>query len=664
MSTYKRVSGNYVITTLGASDNVTVNTNTFVVNANTVLGNVDIANVTVETLSVGNVAVSGRANVVGNITTSNYFIGDGSFLSNVVAATSATDILRYSPFATSNVVATGNTSNVVVNVNGYRSATFTPDYIKADLKGSVYADDSSIIVDVFNNEINAGTAYFSGNVSGTYFLGNGRALTGVSTSAIELGTSNVDIGGTGNIAASVNGALVMTMTGSLVTFNTPVSTNGLTSSGLNTLTNDLDVTGDVNVVGNLDVNGNVSITGNLTYIDVSEVRIGDPLIFLAANNTTNTSDVGFVGNINPGIQQQTGFARDATDGTWKLFSNITSPINSTIPFANAVYDPIQVGLITSSGGTFSGNVTVANLNSNSQVTGTGLSVTGNANVGNLGATAGVFTGAVTGSTTLDITGNATVGNLSTAGLISTTGNIIATGNITGGNLKTTAVTIAASGAITGVTTINASGNANVGNIGATAGVFTGAITGSTTMNITGNITGGNLTTAGVLTVNTNAAATAIVNAAGNAVGNIGSSTGYFNTVFATSQQALYADLAEFYLADEPYGFGTVLMFGGSQEVTQCDHANSHRVAGVVSKDPAYLMNSGLNHSNGGHPVPLALTGRVMCQVRGPVEPGDILVSAANGWAMVNNNAQAGRILGKSLESRADDGMVEIVVGKH
>ena len=53
----------------------------------------------------------------------------------------------------------------------------------------------------------------------------------------------------------------------------------------------------------------------------------------------------------------------------------------------------------------------------------------------------MFTGAITGSTTLNLTGNANVGNLGTAGLIT------ATGNITGGNLTTTG-TLSATGNIT------------------------------------------------------------------------------------------------------------------------------------------------------------------------------------------------------------------------
>ena len=92
------------------------------------------------------------------------------------------------------------------------------------------------------------------------------------------------------------------------------------------------------------------------------------------------------------------------------------------------------------------------------------------------------------------------------------------------------------------------------------------VTGSQT--VTGNITGGNLTTAGVLTVNSGNAVSAIVNGGSNAVGNIGSSSKYFNTVFAKSTSAQYADLAEIYDTDIEYQPGTVMIIGGAKQLTQ------------------------------------------------------------------------------------------------
>jgi hypothetical protein len=109
---------------------------------------------------------------------------------------------------------------------------------------------------------------------------------------------------------------------------------------------------------------------------------------------------------------------------------------------------------------------------------------------------------------------------------------------------------------------------------------------------------------------------AILNAGANGVGNIGSSTTTFNTVFAKATTAQYADLAEKYIADAEYKPGTVLVFGGSGEVTISDVSHDTRVAGVVSTEPCHLMNAG---QTGQHVVALALTGKVPCWVQGPVD---------------------------------------------
>jgi hypothetical protein len=148
---------------------------------------------------------------------------------------------------------------------------------------------------------------------------------------------------------------------------------------------------------------------------------------------------------------------------------------------------------------------------------------------------------------------------------------------------------------------------------------------------------------------------------GNAVGNIGSSAKYFNTVFARATSALYADLAECYLADAEYAPGTVLRFGGSAEVTASTQDHDPTIAGVVSTRPAYQMNSGLE---GDHVVAVALVGRVPCQVQGPVTVGAMMVSAGNGRARAEANPAMGTVIGKAVTAFDGDlGTIEVVVGR-
>jgi len=129
----------------------------------------------------------------------------------------------------------------------------------------------------------------------------------------------------------------------------------------------------------------------------------------------------------------------------------------------------------------------------------------------------------------------------------------------------------------------------------------------------------------------------------------------------TATESLYADLAENYQADANYSAGTVLEFGGAEEVTTATE-NSRRVAGIVSTDPAHLMNGGLKGSN---VVPLALMGRVPCLAIGPVVKGDMMVSAGFGYAKADANPATGTVIGKALEALADGekATIEVVVGK-
>ena len=211
-------------------------------------------------------------------------------------------------------------------------------------------------------------------------------------------------------------------------------------------------------------------------------------------------------------------------------------------------------------------------------------------------------------------------------------------------------------------TVDSSQRVGIGNISPTT---TLAVTGSTYITgvttITGNITGGNITTAGIITVNSGAAATAIVNGAGNAVGNIGSSSTYFNQLFAQATTALYADLAEMYESDRDYAPGTVVSFGGNKEVTLTQVSSDQRVAGVISTNPAHTMNSGIQ---GEFTVAVALTGRVPTSVIGTVAKGDMMVSAGNGYAQASATPTMGTVIGKALQDHhGQHGIIEIVVGR-
>jgi hypothetical protein len=130
----------------------------------------------------------------------------------------------------------------------------------------------------------------------------------------------------------------------------------------------------------------------------------------------------------------------------------------------------------------------------------------------------------------------------------------------------------------------------------------------------------------------------------------------------TATQAIYADLAENYQADDTYEPGTVLVFGGSAEVTATNKTHDTRVAGVVSTNPAYLMNKDSGNTS------LGLTGRLPCLVKGPVDKGTLLVTSATpGVAQALNDAyyKPGCVIGKSMNTLTDSSieLIEVAVGR-
>jgi len=134
-----------------------------------------------------------------------------------------------------------------------------------------------------------------------------------------------------------------------------------------------------------------------------------------------------------------------------------------------------------------------------------------------------------------------------------------------------------------------------------------------------------------------------------------------NILQVTASAALYADLAERYEADAIYEPGTVLVIGGSKEVTTTTKYADTRVAGIVSKNPAYMMNSEAG-TDETHPY-IALKGRVPCKVVGSILKGDLLVTSTRlGHAEKANGFLSGAIIGKALEDNFEgSAVIEVLV---
>jgi len=380
----------------------------------------------------------------------------------------------------------------------------------------------------------------------------------------------------------------------------------------------------------------------------------DSTDFMRATANTATSgtvrinnDLGlFVGTGNAAVVSETG-----NDGV----------VRSDISGGNLVIQSNVGGTLFDVARALGANGTFAV--SNAATVGTTLSVTGNITGANLNTGAQVVA-----------VGNVTGGNITTAGLITAAGTIAATGNIQGGNLRTGGL-VSATGNITSAA--NVAGQFFIGNGSQLTGLSLGV---SVTKFVNGTSegaisdSGGNInfnvagtsnvavftTTGGVFTGITTPS---IAKSGTNAVGNIGSSSNYFNRVFATATTALYADVAERFASDEVMEPGTVVELGGTKEITRATSELSEQVFGVISTNPAFTMNGGAGEDDT-HPA-VAMTGRVPVKVVGCVRKGDRLVSAGDGVARAAQpgEATAFNVIGRSLVDKLtpESGTIEAIV---
>jgi hypothetical protein len=207
-------------------------------------------------------------------------------------------------------------------------------------------------------------------------------------------------------------------------------------------------------------------------------------------------------------------------------------------------------------------------------------------------------------------------------------------------------------------TISSAGTPNVLTISSTGTVTFGTV--SATGNITGNYNlcnGSQLT--GLTENHGNFTVLTLLAALGS---NSISTTG---NITASNLNSSNADLAEMYVADADYPAGIVVEFGGDYEITIARISHSTAVAGITSTNPSYLMNK---EQAGQYVLPVALTGRVPCQIIGTVVKGDRLVSSdymGVAQRLDPNKYEPGCIVGKALENYDSEeiGVIEIAVGR-
>lgn len=340
------------------------------------------------------------------------------------------------------------------------SANSSTDFIAyADL-----GDDDAgwIDIGITSSNFNDPSFTITGDHDGYVFMEAPVSTSGNGNLVLATGGNGVQ-----NKIIFAAGGLSSDKTQMVITPDTSVNINIATNATSST-TGALVVAGGLGVGGNVYINGNTNIQGTITVgggsFESNNLTVSDPIVFMGNTNTGDTFDLGFAGKFDDGTVKYAGLLRDASDGKFKLFTDLTSAPSTTANFAAGSNATLVVANFEASGNAaVTGNVTVT----------TDLTVTGN----------------TTSSTNLTVTGNATVttdlavtGNTTLSTDLAVTGNTTLTGGLTvsGALIAAEMAEIAASGTIsTNVLTLDWTAT-NISYVSSPAANFTLNITNAPT----------------------------------------------------------------------------------------------------------------------------------------------------------------------------------------
>ena len=549
-----------------------------------------------------------------------------------------------------NVAGTLNvTGNANVDNLGTNTAIITTGNITTINSGLLQSGNSNITLTANSNV----TIYVAGNAN--------AILTATSTGIVANGTMAVsgNISAPffiGNVQGNISGNLVVPGSNTAVIFNYSGNANASDAFKFDYVANVLTVIGNIVSSGA----GNV-FSGNgssLTALNASNVSSGTLAQARLANDSVTLGNTALtLGNTVTTVAGLTS----VTSTTFT--SNVavgTAPfvVTSTTQVANLHVATAGLATYASTANAVAG----ANVSGAVSYATTANAVAG----GNVSGTVANATYAVSAGTAGTVT-TAAQGNITSVGTLTT---------LTVANAGTSALTVGASGGASYTTLAVRSGTGYNSTIifesqkiaggdnkyayliqrGQTGNNFNGHIivnvaTGNGTYLDVAYFNPAGVTITGAITTN------AITTGSNVTAGTI---TGDWTLTAGSKLNATYADLAEYYEADAAYEPGTVLEFGGDKEVTIAEDSTI-KVAGVVSTNPAYIMNS---LCLGTHTVAIALQGRVPTKVRGKIRKGDMLISGGNGFARpAKTSPMMGTVIGKALENFDGEGVIEVAISR-
>jgi len=259
---------------------------------------------------------------------------------------------------------TYNTSTDVLTLGGATDASSTTTGTLIVTGGVGVAKKLYVGTDlnVTANTTLSGTTDSSSSTTGAVIISGGA---GVAKNVYVGGI--IDVANTTQSTSNTTGALIVDggagiaknlFVGGIVDVTDTTQSTGVTTGAL-IVDGGAGIAKNMYVGGDMQVTGNITILGSNSAISTTQINIEDNMLQIANNNVANTVDVGFFGQYSDGAGNvHSGFFRDASDGTWKLFKDYNVEPSTTIDvsgngfaYANLVVDSLQANnKITTTGG--------------------------------------------------------------------------------------------------------------------------------------------------------------------------------------------------------------------------------------------------------------------------------------------------------------------------
>ena len=240
-----------------------------------------------------------------------------------------------------------NATTVSINANSY--GTFSVDQAgtftwadsgttvasgNADTVRFISGNGINLWVDGTNDAVKFDNTGVLSNIAGTHITvssATGNVTIGTDATSANTASTIIARDASGNFSAG-NAALTslqvddVNIDGHIISTTTTDQNLQLSPNGAGIV----EITSDTNVTGSVTITGDLTVTGTSTQINVQELVVEDPIIYLASatTGTESSTDIGFVANVvDGGVYGHSGLVRHKADGVWYLFDGYTEEVD-------------------------------------------------------------------------------------------------------------------------------------------------------------------------------------------------------------------------------------------------------------------------------------------------------------------------------------------------